>query len=158
METIDIRRALPGDAGAISALLGFYAEKGKLLARAPEEILESIRDFKVAIDPSGTVVGCAALKIYDPKLAEVRSIAVVAGIVQRGIGRQLLAACEEDGRQYAIESVFALTYVPEFFDKSGYARITKESLPQKIWRDCFQCKHFPNCGEIAVIKKLAAEA
>lgn len=156
MEPMIIRTALPREAECISSLLGVYAERGALLPRPVEEILESIRDFSVAIDTQGKVAGCAALRIYDTALAEIRSLAVREELLRQGLGRTLIAACEEDARKNGISRVFALTYVPGFFEKIGYERIAKETLPQKIWRDCFQCKHFPNCGEIAVIKSISS--
>jgi amino-acid N-acetyltransferase len=154
MEHVTIRGALPREAAVISSLLGFYAAKGALLPRQAEEILESVRDFSVAIDSTGEVIGCAALRIYDTGLAEVRSLAVREDLLHHGFGKRLIAACEADALRNGIERVFALTYVPGFFEKLGYTRINKESLPQKIWRDCYQCPHFPNCGEIAVVKTI----
>jgi len=151
-----VRKAAPADASGIAALLAGYAEKGVLLPRPVEEILECIRDFFVAVESaaSGEPQGCSALRIYDEELAEVRSIAVQPDSIRHGFGRRLLAACEEDARAYGVKKVFALTYVPEFFERNGYTRLSKEDLPQKIWRDCFRCKNFPNCSEIAVIKTI----
>jgi len=158
MEHMSVRAALPRDAGAISALLGGYAERGLLLPRPVEEILESIRDFSVLVDGADEVIGCAALRIYDTALAEIRSLAVREEYKKHGAGRRLITACEDDARRNGISRVFALTYVPEFFERLEFTRIPKETLPQKIWRDCFQCKHFPNCGEIAVVKTLSSKA
>jgi len=148
-----VRKAAPLDASGIAALLAGYAEKGALLPRPVEEVLETIRDFFVIADDTQGVLACSALRIYDDRLAEVRSIAVQPDSVRHGLGRLLLAACEEDARAYGVQKVFALTYVPEFFERNGYTRLPKEDLPQKIWRDCFRCTLFPNCGEIAVIKE-----
>jgi amino-acid N-acetyltransferase len=155
-----VRKARPADAAGIAALLAEYAEKGVLLPRPLEDILESIRDFFVAEVQNGGAAdeqgaqGCAALRIYDDQLAEIRSIAVLPHLIRHGLGRQLLAACEEDARVYGVKKIFALTYVPEFFERNGYVRVQKEELPQKIWRDCFRCKKFPNCREIAIIKAI----
>jgi len=159
MEAQSVRKARPADVPLIAALLAEYAEKGVLLLRPSEEILESIRDFFIledseAADRREGLLACAALRIYDEALAEVRSIAVRPSALRHGFGRRVLHACEEDARSYGIQKVFALTYVPEFFERSGYARVQKEELPQKIWRDCFRCKLFPNCKEIAVIKNV----
>ncbi|MDR2734341.1 MAG: N-acetyltransferase [Spirochaetota bacterium] len=153
---MDVRKARPSDAPQIAGVLAGYAEKGQLLLRSTEEILEGIRDFFVIASPNEEIFACAALALYDAELAEVRSIAVLPSMTRHGLGRSLLLACEADARAYDIDKIFALTYVPEFFEKSGYARIAKEELPQKIWRDCFRCKLFPNCREIAVIRNLKA--
>ena len=151
---MDVRKARPADVPHIVSLLAGYAEKGQLLPRSNEEILEGIRDFFVTASPNEEILACAALAIYDAELAEVRSIAVQPAMLRHGLGRKLLEACEADARAYALDKIFALTYVPEFFEQNGYARVAKEELPQKIWRDCFRCKLFPNCREIAVIKNL----
>jgi hypothetical protein len=34
---------------------------------------------------------------------------------------------------------------------SGFKVISKESLPQKVWKECVNCPKFPNCEEIAMI-------
>lgn len=157
MEPMTIRAALPREAEGIRSLLGFYSNKGALLPRPIEEILDNIRDFSVVIDQQGCVRGCVALRIYDEALAEVRSLAVSEALLRQGLGRKLIKACEEDARKNGIPRVFALTYVPQFFEKLGFERIAKENLPQKIWRDCIRCPHFPDCGEIAVVKSISAE-
>jgi len=48
---------------------------------------------------------------------------------------------------------FTLTYQPGFFIKCGYAETAKESLPQKVWKECVHCPQYPYCNEIAFIKK-----
>lgn len=150
---MEIRKALPNDAEAISALLGLYGRKGLLLPRTVEELMENIRDFFVCTE-SAEFLGCCALKIYDAGLGEIRSLAVAESGRGQGCGRALVEACEGDARAFGIGRTFALTYIPDFFAKLGYAEVAKESLPQKIWRDCFKCIHFPNCGETAVVKTL----
>jgi N-acetylglutamate synthase-like GNAT family acetyltransferase len=51
----------------------------------------------------------------------------------------------------AIPQVFVLTYQQKFFEKCGFKVISKESLPQKVWKECVNCPKFPNCEEIAMI-------
>jgi len=42
-----------------------------------------------------------------------------------------------------------------FFEKLGFSEIPKESLPDhKIWADCINCKHFPICNEVSLIKTI----
>ena len=40
--------------------------------------------------------------------------------------------------------------LPEFFEKIGFKRIDKSELPHKIWSDCIDCPHFPDCSEVAL--------
>jgi len=49
-----------------------------------------------------------------------------------------------------VSRVFALTYLPEFFDKFGFRVVDKDELPHKVWADCIKCPKFPNCDEVAV--------
>lgn len=149
-----VRPALPADAAPLAAILAAYAAEGKLLPRSADELLENIRDFQVHPAADGSPAGCCALRIYSADLGEIRSLAVSPGAGGHGAGSALIAACEADARRLGITRVFALTYIPDFFLRLGYQVVSKETLPQKIWRDCFKCAHFPNCGEIAVVKHL----
>jgi amino-acid N-acetyltransferase len=60
----------------------------------------------------------------------------------------------EDAKQMGVTKAFALTYVPEFFEKLGFNRVDKNTLPHKIWSECINCPKFPDCGEEAVVKDL----
>ena len=153
---MEIRQACPSDAQAISDLLGFFARKAMLLPRGVEEIMENIRDFFVA-EEDAAVIGCCALKLYDTSLGEIRSLAVSEDARGKGAGKALVMQCETDAVRAGLESVFALTYIPDFFSSLGYAEVDKETLPQKIWRDCFKCINFPNCSETAVLKTLSEQ-
>lgn len=162
------RKAVPKDAARIQKILEFFALRKRLLPRSEEEIIDNIRDFYVveaiAENPEEKsdetagdfprICGCCALKIYSRGLAEIRSLAVDADYQTHGLGNLLLQACEQNAVENGLESVFALTYIPDFFTKNGYRVVTKEIFPKKIWRDCFKCPFFPDCNEIAVLKEL----
>ncbi len=100
------------------------------------------------------VVGCAALHIFWKDLAEIKSVAVLESHQREGIGKKLVMACKREASKLHIAKIFALTYVPEFFEKCGFIRVEKESLPHKIWSECVKCHKFPDCGEIPVIYEL----
>jgi amino-acid N-acetyltransferase len=68
----------------------------------------------------------------------------------RGLGRALVLECLREARDLGITRVFALTLKPEFFEKLGFRRVPRSRFPQKIWRDCFKCRFFEACGEVAV--------
>jgi len=53
-----------------------------------------------------------------------------------------------------IHALFTLTYRPTFFEQFGFTVIDKKDLPIKVWSDCIGCVSFPNCDEIAMLKKL----
>jgi len=69
------REALLRDAPQIHDLIASYSGDGTLLPRSLPEICENIRDF-VVVEDDGRIIGCGALHLYGPHLAEVRSIAV----------------------------------------------------------------------------------
>ena len=80
------------------------------------------------------LVACAALHIYSPAAAEVRSLAVEPGWKEHGLGRQLLNALEEEAREFGLKTLFAFTYVDGFFRKLGYEVVDRGELPLKAWK------------------------
>ncbi|MGI6295798.1 MAG: N-acetyltransferase [Armatimonadota bacterium] len=144
-----IRRAKATDAKNIQKLINTFAAKDEMLPRSLNSIYENIRDFLVIEENSG-VVGCCALHVTWGDLAEIRSLAVDETTQGRGYGRLLVERCLDDARELGLPKVFALTYVPDFFEKLGFSRISKSELPHKIWSECINCPKFPDCGEEAV--------
>jgi amino-acid N-acetyltransferase len=150
---IDVHKASMRDIAPILELINSYAAKGIMLARTEFEMSEHIRDFSVAYQ-DGRLAGCAALHFYTPTSAEVRSLAVDPEMTQHGLGRMLVEALEREARAQDLESIFAFTYVPGFFDKLGFNEVERGELPLKAWKDCLRCPKFQNCDEIAVVKRL----
>ena len=56
-------------------------------------------------------------------------------------------------RNFSVK-VFALTYLPKFFERYDFVKIPRSELPLKIWGDCLLCVKFPDCDEIAMMKEL----
>ena len=146
---VQIRRAKIVDAHNIQRLINVYAARDEMLPRALVSIYENIRDFQV-IEEDGVMVGCCALHVTWGDLAEVRSLAVEESTHGRGYGKLLVESCLDEARELGLPKAFALTYVPDFFEKLGFSRIDKAELPHKIWSDCVNCPKFPDCGEEAV--------
>ena len=144
-----IRRARISDAARIQKLVNSFADKNAMLPRALSSIYENIRDFFV-VEEGDNIAGCCALHVTWDDLAEVKSLAVDEGAHGKGYGRMLVDICLQDGRNLGIPRVFALTYIPEFFEKLGFERIDKAMLPHKIWSECINCPKFPDCAEEAV--------
>jgi amino-acid N-acetyltransferase len=128
-----------------------------MIRRSLGELYESIREFFVAIDDNGQVIGCSALHVFWDDLAELKCLAVSESAHGQGTGRKLVEACMESARELEIKTVFTLTYVAEFFEKCGYGRIDKAELPHKIWNECVRCPLFPNCTEIALVRSVEGE-
>lgn len=124
-----------------------------MLARSLQYVIEHIRDFYVALDNT-LVVGCCAFMVSQKDMAEIKSLAVLPDFHHQGIAGTLIEAGIKDLIDLGVERVFCLTYVPPFFEKLGFTQIEKEQLPHKIWTECINCPSFPDCGEIALIKKV----
>ncbi|HHT9111780.1 MAG: N-acetyltransferase [Planctomycetes bacterium] len=148
-----LRKATIDDIEKIYKLINDFAAKNVMLPRSLSELYENIRDFFVFIQDD-TLVGCAALHIFWKDLAEIKSVAVQETTQRKGIGRKLVRVCIREARKLRIAKMFVLTYVPEFFEKCGFRRVEKETLPHKIWSECVKCHKFPDCGEIPLILEL----
>ncbi|MDR1577832.1 MAG: N-acetyltransferase [Deltaproteobacteria bacterium] len=154
----EVRQARVDDVPDIYQLLRALAQKGLLLPRSYSNLYEMVQTFYVARDPEkpGILGGVAALQVAWEDLAETRSLAVPEEFRGLGLGRALTLALEERARALKIQKMFVLTYAPVFFEKLGYHQVSLDTLPQKIWSVCFNCVHYPNCQEIALVKDIAA--
>lgn len=145
----DIRKARTADVEQIAKIINSHADLGDMLHRTQEDLYEVVRDFFVAAQ-DGEVVGCAALHVMGEDLAELRSLGVVEEAQGLGLGKRLVAACAQEAPSLGVSRVFALTAKPGFFERLGFRRVPRSTFPQKIWRDCFNCRFFESCGEVAV--------
>lgn len=151
-----VRRARISDAPALHALVAHYAELGVLLPRSEAEIRAAIDRFRV-LEKQGKLLGCVALEEYGPDLAEIRSLAVDPEIRGRGLGTQLVRAAVAEARRRKIARVFAVTHVPDFFVRQGFAATSRWALPEKIARDCSGCPHNRTCKLVAVVATVCSE-
>lgn len=149
-----IEKATIADAKEIQVLIKAFAAKQQMLSRPLQSIYENIRSFFVCRNRKGDVIGCSALEVVWEDLAEIRSLAVNGRYQKKGIGRQLVEICLEEAVALKVKKVFTLTYVAGFFSKIGFAEVDKHELPHKIWTDCINCPHFPDCNEVAMIRSL----
>jgi len=150
---LTVRKAVMPDIHDLLDLINGYASKGIMLPRTEFEMSENIRDFTVAFDEA-RLVGCGALHFYTPTSAEVRSLAVIEDHKHTGTGRAIVKALEQEALDAGLESIFAFTYVQEFFRKLGFVEVERGELPLKAWRDCLRCPKFQCCDEIAMLKVL----
>lgn len=151
-----VRKARIEDVQSIYNLLKHMASKGLLLPRSLSNLYEMVQTFWVGEDERGRVIGVAALQIAWETLGEVRSLAVSEEFGSRGMGRALTEAVEREALALGVKRMFVLTYVPGFFEKLGYETTPLATLPQKIWAVCFQCVHYPDCKETALVKELSS--
>lgn len=148
-----VRNAKITDTKAIYSLISCYAERDKMLFRSLANIYENLQTFTVAEMDDG-IVGCCALQIIWADLAEIKSLAVDKDRVGRGVGKKLVRNVIERARELGLSKIFALTLTSDFFQKLGFKKVDKSTLPMKVWRDCAKCPKQNDCDEIAVIKRL----
>ena len=138
------------DVESIYELVAVYANDGIMLARSRNTLYETLRDMVVA-EEDGRVVGVGALHITWYKMAEVRSMAVAPEYTRQGIGANIVRLLLEEGQNIGVTKFFTLTYKPGFFQTLGFSTVSKNDLPQKIWKECIDCPKFPDCDEIAMV-------
>jgi len=148
-----IEKAKVKDGLEIQKIINVYAKEGKMLERSILEIYENIRDFFV-YKKKGKIVGVAALTICWEDLAEIRSLAVVKSESKKGVGKRLVRECINEAKKLGIKKVFVLTYIPEYFSKFGFKKVSRNDLPHKIWKDCIKCVKFPDCNEVPMVKEV----
>jgi N-acetylglutamate synthase-like GNAT family acetyltransferase len=150
------RRAKISDTASIHSLVAQYAAQGLLLPRDAEEIRAKIGHFIVQ-EENSRVVSCLSLESYGADLAEIRSIAVDPENRGQGLGARLIASALNEARRRGIARVFAVTHAPQFFERQGFALAARQSLTEKIERDCRACSQQRTCKLVAVIATVIPE-
>jgi amino-acid N-acetyltransferase len=150
--TFTLVRASIADAQAIHDLVNTFARKGEMLPRTMSEVYQNLRDFYVARDDGGETVACGGLHILWSDMGEIKSLAVREDLQGHGLGARIVRACLDEARALGLETAFALTYRPGFFEKLGFTQADVMTLPRKVWGECYRCPKFPTCNEIAMVR------
>ncbi len=128
-----IREAEPnnGDLEKIQILIKIGAFKDKLQLRTDDEVLDLIdkKRFWVADNPIFGIQGCCALEVYSPRLAEIRSLYVLPGFRNYGLGSELVKTAVEEAKRLDIQEVLAITDQVSFFRVNGFRRILRRQTP-----------------------------
>jgi amino-acid N-acetyltransferase len=170
---IIIRKARVQDARNIYDLVNSLSGDGTLLRRNYAELCENIRDFTIAerllaapepgepsplgiyaqpLDDRYEFLGCGALHLYGPHLAEVRSIVVKPEAKGLGAGGRLIRSLIEEASDHSIMSVCLFTRLPDFFEHFGFREANREAMPDKIYKDCQTCPRLYACDEVAMVR------
>lgn len=150
---IEVRKAKVSDVDAIYEMINVYSEQMILLPRTRESLFQNLQAIYVAV-LDNKVVGSASLSILDKQLAEIRSLVVDIEMSKRGIGKLLVDQVIEETKRIGIDKLISLTYQVQFFQKCGFEVTVKETMPQKLWKDCINCPKMPSCDEIAMVYKI----
>ena len=151
-----IVRATIGDARGICDLVNTFARKGEMLPRTMSEVYQNLRDFYV-VRENDDVVACGGLHIIWEDMGEIKSLAVREDMQGRGLGARIVDACIDEAKELGLQTAFALTYRPGFFEKLGFTQADVMTLPRKVWGECYRCPKFPGCNEIAMVRPLSSE-
>jgi amino-acid N-acetyltransferase len=151
---VEYKKAKLRDIEKMQELVAPEVESGVILKRSSDEISTNIRSYILAfIDDE--LIGFCALHIHTEYLAEIRSLIVKEDVRGQSVGKNLVNQALDEAVELGIKKVLCLTYKQSFFERMGFKEIPKESLPEhKIWADCINCKHFPICNEVSLIKNL----
>ena len=147
-----VRKAKLQDAERIFTLVNSLSGDGTLLRRSYAEICENVRDFSVAETADGEFLGCGALHLYGPHLAEVRSIVVRPEAKGQGAGGGLLRALLLEAEDNGVTCVCLFTRIPDFFFHFNFRAVERTLLPDKIYKDCQTCPRLYACDEVAMVR------
>ena len=147
-----VHKAHLQDARNIFDLVNSLSGDGTLLRRNYAEICENIRDFTVAEHSEGEFLGCGALHLYGPHLAEVRSIVLRPESRGQGAGGALLRSLLAESEEHGVLSTCLFTRIPEFFEHYGFRVAERSAMPDKIYKDCQTCPRLYACDEVAMVR------
>jgi amino-acid N-acetyltransferase len=147
-----VRQAKLQDAVHIFELVNSLSHDGTLLRRNYAEICENVRDFHIAESEAGVFLGCGALHLYGPHLAEVRSIVVKPEAKGQGAGGKLIKALLAEAEEQGVVCVSLFTRIPDFFFHFGFRVADRTALPDKIYKDCQACPRLYACDEVAMVR------
>jgi len=132
--SIDVRRARTPDVRAIRQVVQPLAAARTLIAKDAVAYYESVHEFRVA-EVDGVVVGCGALHVMWEDLAEIRTLAVGADHLGKGVGGVLLQALLEDARDLGVRRIFCLTFETEFFGRHGFQVIDGQAVEPEVYAE-----------------------
>ena len=132
--SIIIRPARTSDIKAIRAIIDEYAASRRLLTKETVTLYESVQEFTVA-ESAGKIVGCGAVHVLWEDLAEVRSVAVDAGVRGQGVGHSILEVLIKRAAEIGVKRIFCLTFETEFFGRHGFKEIEGTHVSPDVYSE-----------------------
>ena len=158
MPEVQISSAELSDISAIQKLLQPYVDTKIVLPRSEAQIKNDLPYTWIA-RYANEIAGVVNLTFFQPDLAEVRGLVVRKNMQRHHIGQALVLATIQflkNNPDKKVNTLFALTYIPDFFLSIGFSVVQKEKFPPKIYEVCQFCDKRDNCQEIAVELNLLA--
>jgi amino-acid N-acetyltransferase len=134
-DVFSVRATRTQDVPAIARLVAGYADDRILLHKERVTYYEDVQEFRVAVAPDDSVIGCGALHVMWEDLAEIRTLAVDPAWHGKGVGHRLLDVLLDEGRALGISRVFCLTFEVEFFERHGFHEIEGTPVEPEIYAE-----------------------
>jgi amino-acid N-acetyltransferase len=132
---VEVRDASPADVLAIRSIVETYTGERILLAHDLVAYYEAVRDFVVAVAPTGEIVGCGALHVMWSDLGEIRTLAVARERLHTGVGHAMLTGLVERASELRLRRLFCLTFEVEFFARHGFEAVDGEVVDPQVYRE-----------------------
>lgn len=130
-----VRPARTSDVWFIRELVEPLVQRRILLGKETVVFFEAIQEFRVAEDGEGNPIGCGALHVMWEDLAEVRTLAVKADWLHRGVGHALLTQLEADARALGLSRLFCLTFEVGFFERHGFEQMSDDTIDPSVYSE-----------------------
>ncbi len=130
-----MRRARTSDVPRIQALVAPLVQERILLGKESVVFYEAVQEFRVVEDADGTLIGCGALHVMWEDLGEVRTLAVTADRLGRGVGHALMDRLEVDARELGLTRLFCLTFEVPFFSRHGFIDMGTETVDPVVYAE-----------------------
>ncbi|MGL5816338.1 MAG: amino-acid N-acetyltransferase [Phycicoccus sp.] len=129
-----VRPARTGDVRTIRELVAPLAASRVLISKEAVAYYETVQEFLVA-EKGGQVVACGALHVMWEDLGEVRTLAVHASALGRGVGSAVLDQLVERARRLGLRRLFCLTFETAFFARHGFAPIDGQAVDPAVYAE-----------------------
>jgi amino-acid N-acetyltransferase len=146
-----VREATPADAPAIHQLIMDNLQAGHLLPRSLADVTARAPRFAVVVSGEGDVLACGELAPLNASVAEVRSLVVREDARGKRLGHVIVDELRRRARAGRYRTLCAFTHDPRFFVRFGFSIVPHTWLPEKVAADCWNCVHFQQCGQYAVV-------
>lgn len=126
-----IRPMKSKDASGVIRLMEPLMDRGHLIRRSLEDVLEKKDDY-VVYDVDGSVHACGALHDWGEGQAEIAAIATDPAYGDLGLGRRIVKYLAERAAKAGFKKAFVLTTrTHDWFESLGFKEVPVSSLPEK---------------------------
>ena len=144
------RKPRLSDVPAMHLLMEPHIRSEALLPRTPRAIVEHLRDYTLAVDEEGVVIGLASLSLVEVHLAELGAVVCQ----QPELMGSLVTRVLEEAQEIGVQRVFVLAPESAAYEALGFQVTEIADLPEKRDRQCLRCPRLPRCRQVAMVRDL----